>query len=539
MEELEARWVLASHFLVTSTADTSGLSASGGAGTEASPFQVASLRSAIELAEADSDADTIVVPEGAYLLTGGQLTITTSMSIVGDSTAPTILDGNSTSRVFNIQSGTVSISTVTIQNGIVLGAAGSGADVFGGGILVGGGSLTLTGSTVKGNQAIGGTNSGTFHSRGGEGYGGGIANTGGTLTVKNSTIANNVALGGNGFTGGEGFGGDAEGGGIYANSDTTIQNSTIAFNSAAGSNGTSGNGTGYGGGLYTATSLFQIGSSLVANNTATIGPDAAAGGGPSFTSLGFNLIRNGSNSSGFTDPTDQVGTSGTPIEPRFISTTLGYYGGPTATLALLSTSPALDKGKNLASSSTDQRGLARTLDLASVTNATGGDGTDIGAIEAQPLALVVDTNADENDGDYAAGGLSLREAIGLANANPGADTITFGDGSDDGGTDFTDDTPDTILLTLGQLDISSSVTITGQGATQTILDGGWSGGTSTDGSRILNIDDSNSGVAQTVSLTGLTLAFGNSGSSDGGAVTSNENLTISNSVLRDNQGEEG
>ncbi len=249
MEELESRLVLSSFYLVTSTADASGHASSGGTGTQADPLQVDSLRSAIELANGDSDTDTIVVPNGTYLLTGGELGITNSISIVGDSTAPTILDGNSASRVFNVQFGTVNISTVTIQNGKVQGGNQTGADVFGGGILVNGGSLTLTGSTVTGNQAIGGTNTNVYASQAGDGNGGGIANIGGTLTVKNSTIAYNSALGGTGFTGGEGFGGDAEGGGIYASSDTTIQNSTIAFNSASGSNGSLGNGTGDGGEL--------------------------------------------------------------------------------------------------------------------------------------------------------------------------------------------------------------------------------------------------------------------------------------------------
>ena len=53
---------------------------------------------------------------------------------------------------------------------------------------------------------------------------------------------------------------------------------------------------------------------------------------------------------------------------------------------------------------------------------------DIGAYERQTvpgLSLVVDTLADENDGNYSLGDLSLREAIGLANGSIGADTITF------------------------------------------------------------------------------------------------------------------
>ena len=60
----------------------------------------------------------------------------------------------------------------------------------------------------------------------------------------------------------------------------------------------------------------------------------------------------------------------------------------------------------------------------------GGARSDIGAFERQnpgtPQTFVVDTLVDEIDGNYSAGDFSLREAIGLANANfPVADTISF------------------------------------------------------------------------------------------------------------------
>ena len=58
------------------------------------------------------------------------------------------------------------------------------------------------------------------------------------------------------------------------------------------------------------------------------------------------------------------------------------------------------------------------------------------------------------DGDYSAGDLSLREAIGLASGsgNAGAETISFAPSLTAGG-------PATILLTRGQLDLNDSVTI--------------------------------------------------------------------------------
>lgn len=61
-------------------------------------------------------------------------------------------------------------------------------------------------------------------------------------------------------------------------------------------------------------------------------------------------------------------------------------GGATFTHALLPGSPAIDAGKNFAAGSTDQRGsgFVRTFDNASIANANGGDGTDVGAYEVQP-----------------------------------------------------------------------------------------------------------------------------------------------------------
>ena len=74
-------------------------------------------------------------------------------------------------------------------------------------------------------------------------------------------------------------------------------------------------------------------------------------------------------------------------------------GGPTFTHALLSGSPAIDQGKNLSGAASDQRGFSRLVDFPAIANATGGDGSDIGAFEFQnrpPTALCRDvtTNAD-------------------------------------------------------------------------------------------------------------------------------------------------
>ncbi len=159
----------------------------------------------------------------------------------------------------------------------------------------------------------------------------------------------------------------------------------------------------------------------------------------------------------------------------------------------------------------------------------------------EPNSFVVTTAGDVvNDID---GLTSLREAITFANSNPDVSTITFGDGTSLGGTNFTDATPDTILLTLGQINITTSLTITGNGASNTIVDGGWDGvDNSGIGSRIFLIDDGTATV-QTVSITGLTLQHANSGigniAFNGGAIRNSEQLTLRDSVVRNNFANEG
>ena len=98
-----------------------------------------------------------------------------------------------------------------------------------------------------------------------------------------------------------------------------------------------------------------------------------------FTSENFNLI--GNNSGVTITPahfSDQIGTPGSPINP--LLGPLQNNGGPTLTRAFLSGSPAMDKGHS-SGLTTDQRGFPRTFDNPMIPNATGGDGTDIGAFE--------------------------------------------------------------------------------------------------------------------------------------------------------------
>ena len=125
-------------------------------------------------------------------------------------------------------------------------------------------------------------------------------------------------------------------------------------------------------------------------------------------------------------------------------------GGPTLTHALLSGSTAIEGG-NSSGSNTDQRGFARPVDIPAITNATGGDGSDIGAYEVQADQLPGCSNINRivnNNND--SGTDSLRAVI--ANVCAGS-TITFAP-----------NVRGAINLTSGELLINKSLTINGPGA---------------------------------------------------------------------------
>ena len=115
---------------------------------------------------------------------------------------------------------TVSLVNSTVSDNQAIGGSPSGSSVFGGGSAFGGGvfmevgtTLTVSGSTLDGNQAIGGTG-GPF----GLADGGAIMNEGTALTIAHSTLSDNQALGGPNGTGIIGDGSDALGGAINSRS---------------------------------------------------------------------------------------------------------------------------------------------------------------------------------------------------------------------------------------------------------------------------------------------------------------------------------
>jgi hypothetical protein len=184
-----------------------------------------------------------------------------------------------------------------------------------------------------------------------------------SFTLENSTIGANTGTA-------TGTGAALERGGgldFVGQADGLVQSSTIAQNRA--------NFQGANVHINTSGHSLTFKNSIVADSTGGA-PNCSAANG-SYSSLGHNLEEDGSPATNcnFVDSTDISGVDPGLSAPADNS-------GPTPSMAISESSPATDQGI-AAGELTDQRGDARPRDLTSVANATGGDGSDIGAYEFQ------------------------------------------------------------------------------------------------------------------------------------------------------------
>ena len=289
--------------------------------------------------------------------------------------------------------GTVKVANSTFSENVgVRFTLGLPASVDGAAIFNQGGTVEVTNSTLSGNKAGGGRGGGIHNREGGTVkvtnstlsgntlesflvgdllFGGGIYNDNGTVEVTNSTVSGNTAIHPNG-----------SGAGIYNNAGTvTLTNSTLSGNQANPS--TTYNGAvilpapGSGGGIWNGGTV-NIKNTIVAQNTAATDPDVSG----SFASGGYNLIGDGTGSTGFTAVGDRVGTAAAPVDP--LLNPLADNGGPTQTLALQPGSPAINggdpafvltSGPFIGPPFYDQRGI-------SPFNRVSGGIIDIGAFES-------------------------------------------------------------------------------------------------------------------------------------------------------------
>lgn len=237
-------------------------------------------------------------------------------------------------------------------------------------------SLTISDSTIAGNDADygGGVNASSLDSTRIERstisgntagtYGGGGNSGLGAVVIVDSTVAGNKNPGGGG--GGWSFGSGSVG--------SVVSNSTIAGNTAS-----------YAGGAVAtsaATGAVTISSSILADNADN--DLMVLGNTPSFTAT--NSLVETPGASSFVQVPGATNVIG--ADPQLGP--LAANAGLTQTMEPALTSPAIDAG--VANGLTlDQRGLPRTLDQKG-PNAAGSDGTDIGAVE----------RTDQTDPDLAA-----------------------------------------------------------------------------------------------------------------------------------------
>lgn len=374
-----------------------------------------SLREGVIAANALAGVDKIDLPAGAYRLSisgryedaaaTGDLDITDHLTLSGAGADISTIDADKIGRVLHILiSATVRLEGVSIVNGSAGGdgggvlhastgdlaivdstiadnRAGSGAGIAS---VAGSGTLTITDSVIRGNATISGGSGGGIFNHGQalltrvnvtanqayywdldcggvacySGTGGGISHGGGKLTLIDSSVLSNSA-------------GD-DGGGI-SGADVTLVNVTAAGNSASGY-------------LFPTDAQCSISADLIVNSTIVHNTGGICGTAPevhnSILALNenalywrencpgsgvdgsYNLISD--DSCGFTGPGNLHNT-----DPRLADR--NYYGGPTATYALLADSPAIDAADASQCPAEDQRGVSRPQ----------GRGCDIGAFESR------------------------------------------------------------------------------------------------------------------------------------------------------------
>jgi CSLREA domain-containing protein len=293
-------------------------------------------------------------------LGGTELAITSSLEITGPGANLLTISANNASRVINVSGGgQFWMSGITITGGnAAIGAGvnndgsslnfnavvltGNTASAFGGGLAsLNVGEITVRSSTISNNTA--GNEAGAIESQG-------LAGSPSTVTLINSTISGNI-------TNGSGLGAisNVASGGTAT---LTLQNCTIANNTGAAA-----------GGVLNAVNSGSAVTTYIATIFDNAGPNVTNFGG-TVTSLGHNLS---SDDTGNLTATGDLPDTNPSLNP------LGANGGPTPTMPLRASSPAINAGVAIPGINTDQRGITRPQ----------GATPDIGAFERSATAATL------------------------------------------------------------------------------------------------------------------------------------------------------
>ena len=331
-----------------------------------------SLRQAI----ADANAgDNIHIRLSETINLTNVLVISQPVNIIGPADASATVSGDGAWRIFEVTAGPTTISRLVLANGTDSNSPLSP----GGGAIRATAQLDLEQCTLSNNVANGGGAVGNFgatnvlvvnrctlagNTASSAAFGGGAVWNQGVLRVTNSTLAFNSA--------------QAQGGAVLNENDAIVASCTIADNSVMAGNGFGGGI--YNGGLTTAGGTLVVQNSIVAGNVAASQREISG----TLTSGDYNLIQN---PDGLPVPGSHNVLGLDPLLGP-----LQNNGGPTPTMALASTSPALNAAGE-GSPLIDQRGASRF----------DGKGLDIGAFEAPPPpnhAPIVEQPTPDQTGTY-------------------------------------------------------------------------------------------------------------------------------------------
>jgi predicted outer membrane repeat protein len=275
--------------------------------------------------------------------------ISTQLTIEGN--GATITRSGPQFRFFHVAAaGNLTLDQLMLSNGSLSGGAQNG-----GAVLVEGGVLIVTGSTLSANSSA---------------LGGAVHNVG-TVSIRGTTFVGNSSpnVGGAIFDG--------------ASGSLAVTNSTFSGNSA----------TNAGGAIHNAASGATVASSTFSGNTAALGGGAIFNGRTGSLTVQNSILTDNSggncgtlitvNDGGHNISWPDTTCPGLNLDPMLGP--LASNGGPTQTFALLPTSPAIDAVPAVGAGcpSTDQRGISRPQ----------GPSCDIGAFELAVTAAPTPTPA--------------------------------------------------------------------------------------------------------------------------------------------------
>jgi len=328
----------------------------------------------------------------------------------------------------SMPNGDLTLNKVTVTGNLASATSGTPG---GGGILSGGGNVTLIGSTVSANRALatGGATDAT---------GGGLFVNGGDLTVVNSVISGNraAAVPASGLA-------EALGGGFYIDGGKlTIKGSTISGNRVIASTPSQGRAGG-GGGYQASTSTDSVTGSIIASNiaTATAPAGSAFVFAPGLSDAGTLHVTGSSISAnvGIASSSDQATAIGGGLDVASITLTRSTVNGnrlravSTGDFAVAAAGGIDAAGEATVTASTISRNsaTAKTTSAQDAANADGG-----GVQSATTLNLVNSTvafNKLSASSPFSTllrgGGLNVGNPTSLVNSTVAGNTTAASGGS--------------------------------------------------------------------------------------------------------------